>query len=102
MVDHRRRAQPAIGAAPARRDVVALLRQALDVGLVDDGVLPGDVRPDLAAAPVEVLVDHDRLRHAARVVAAGGGKNLARAAGAVAGKGGGPNPPSGGPPGGGG
>ena len=84
MVDHRRRAQPAIGAAPARRDVVALLRQALDVGLVDDGVLPGDVRPDLAAAPVEVLVDHDRLRHAARVVAAVEGKILARAAGAIA------------------
>ena len=84
MVDHRRRAQPAIGAAPARRDVVALLRQALDVGLVDDGVFPGDVRPYLAAAPVEGLVDHDRLRHAAGIVAAVKGKILARAPRAIA------------------
>ena len=84
MVDHRRRAQPAIGAAPARRDVVALLRQALDVGLVDDGVFPGDVRPYLAAAPVEALVDHDRLRHAARIVAAVKGKILARAPRSIA------------------
>ena len=64
-------------------DVVALLRQALDMGLVDDGVFPGDVGPDLAAAPVEGFVDHDGLRHAAGVVAAVEGKILARAAGAV-------------------
>ena len=81
MIDHRRRAQPAIGAAPARPDVAPLLRQALDVSFVDGGVFPGDVRPDLAAAPVEGLVDHDRLRHAAGIVAAVKGEILARAAG---------------------
>ena len=83
MIDHRGRGEPAIGAAQVRRHVLALLRQALDVGLVDDGVFPGDVGADFAAAPVEGLVDHDRLRHAARVVAAVEGKVLARAAGAV-------------------
>ena len=40
--------------------------------------------PYLAAAPVEGLVDHDRLRHAAGIVAAVEGKILARAPGAIA------------------
>ena len=44
MIDHRGRGQSAIGAAQAGRDVAAFLREALDVGLVDDGVFPGDVR----------------------------------------------------------
>ena len=83
MVDHRRRRQPAIGAAQVRRDVLALLGQALDVRLVDDGVVPGDMRPDLAAAPVEGLVDHHRLGHAARIVAPVEREVLARAAGAI-------------------
>ena len=34
----------AVAAAQARGDVVALLGQPLDVGLVDDGVLPGHDR----------------------------------------------------------
>ena len=55
MLDHRRRRQAAEGAAQVRRHVLALLRQALDVGLVDDGVFPGDVgarsrRPQLKAS----------------------------------------------------
>src|SRR5689334_21715491 len=84
MIDHRRRAQPAIGATPGGRDVGALLSQALYVGLVDDGVSPVNVRPDLTAAPVEALIDDDGFRHAAGIVAAVEGKVLARAAGAIA------------------
>ncbi|MGY4481780.1 hypothetical protein ACVWWR_000971 [Bradyrhizobium sp. LM3.2] len=55
----------------------------LDVSLVDDGIFPGDVGPDLAAAPVEGLVDHDALRHAARVVAPVEGEIFTRASGAI-------------------
>src|SRR6202007_1663556 len=50
----------------------------------DDGVFPGNVRSDLAAAPVEGLVDDDRLRHAASIVAPVEREILARAARAIA------------------
>ncbi len=83
MIDHGRRAQPAIGAAQLRGYVLAQLRQALDVGLVDDGVFPGNVRPRLATVH-EGLVDHDGLQHAPRIVAAVEGQILARAADAEA------------------
>ena len=99
MIDHRGRRQPAIGAAQARRHVLALLREALDVGLVDDGVLPGNVGAQhLAAAPVEGLVDHDGLRHAARIVAPVERQILARAAGAVGEMRVAPHQPAGEPP----
>src|SRR4051794_26678354 len=51
---------------------------------VDDGVLPWDVgAEDLAAPPVEGLVDYDRLWHPARVVAAVERQVFPRAAGAI-------------------
>src|SRR6185437_8562172 len=65
------------------RHVLARLRQALDVRLIDDGLFPGDAGPDFAASPIEGLVDHDGLRHAARVVATVEAKVLARTAGAI-------------------
>ena len=83
MIDHRGRREPAIGAAQTRRYVVALLGQALDVGFIDDGVFPGNVRPRFAAAPVEGFVDDDSLRHAAGVVTPVEGEIFARAAGAI-------------------
>ena len=99
MVDHRGRGEAAIGAAQIGRDVVALLRQALDVRLVDDGVFPGDLRADLATAPVEGLVDHDGLRHAAGIVAPVERQILARAAGAIGEMRIAPDQPPGEPPG---
>ena len=83
MLDHGRRRQAAIGAAQIGRHVFALLRQALDVRFIDDGVFPGDVRPRLAASPVEGFVDDDGLGHAARIVAPVEREVLARAAGAI-------------------
>ncbi len=70
MLDDRGGRQAAVGAAQVRRHIAARLGQAFDVRLVDDGVFPGDGGAYLAPAPVEGFVDHDRLRHAARIVAA--------------------------------
>ena len=84
MLDHRRRRQAAIGTAQVRRHILARLGQAFDMRLVDDGVFPGDGGAHLAPAPVEGFVDHDRLRHAARIVAAVEGEVLACAPGAIA------------------
>src|ERR1700751_5708806 len=98
MRDHRGRGQPAIGAAQIGRHVFAPLRQALDVSLVDDGVLPGNAGTYLAPAPVEGLVEHDGFRHAARIIAPVERKVLARAAGAIAEMRVTPDQPSGEPP----
>ena len=98
MRDHRGRGEPAIGAAQIGWHVVALLRQALDVGLVDDGVFPGDAGSHFAPAPVEGLIDHDGFRHAARIVAPVEREILARAAGAIAEMRIAPYQPSGKPP----
>ena len=83
MIDHDGRRQAAIGAAQAWRHVFTLLRQALDVRLIDDGVLPGNMRADLAAAPVEGLIDDHGFRHAAGIVAPVEREILTRASGAV-------------------
>ena len=99
MFDHRRRRQAAIGAAQIGRHVLALLGQALDVRFIDDGVFPGDVRPRLAASPVEGFVDHDGLRHAAGIVAPVEREVLARASGAIGEMRIAPYQPSGKPPG---
>ena len=58
---------PAYVPAHLQRDVLVQEGQALDVGLVDDGLV---VRPARRAvgAPVEVRVDHDRLRQERRRV----------------------------------
>src|SRR5258705_13258798 len=82
MLDHGRRRQAAIRAAQIWRYGFAFLRQALDVRFIDDGVFPGYVRAHFAAAPVETLVDDDRLGHAARVFAPGEREGLTAAAGA--------------------
>ena len=70
MLDHRRRRQRAIGAAQVRRDVLAHLRQPLDVGFVDDGVGPWDERARFVPSPVEGLIHHHGFRHAPGIVAA--------------------------------
>ena len=69
VLDHRRRGEPAIGAAQLLRHVLAQLRQAFDVRLVDDGVFPRHLRMPVVAPGVG-LVDHHRFEHRARVVAA--------------------------------
>src|ERR1700709_2367036 len=99
MIDDRRRTEAAIGAAQVWRYVFAFLRQALDVGFIDDGVFPGDVGPHFAAAPVEGFVDNDGLRHAARIVAPVEREVLARAPGAIGEMRIAPYQPSGKPPG---
>ena len=83
MIDYGGGRQPTEGAAPGGRYILALLRQPLDVRFIDDGVLPRDRRLALLA-PGECFVDHDGLRHAARVVAPVEGQVGARAAGAIA------------------
>ena len=82
-VDHRRRGEAAIGAAQAGRHVVALLREPLDMGFIDDGVFPGNAGPQFAPAPVEGFIDHDGFGHAARIVAPVERKIFAGAAGAI-------------------
>ena len=99
MLDHRRRGQAAIGTAQVRRNVLAFLRQSLDVRFIDDGVFPGDVGAHFAAAPVEGFVDDDGLGHAACVVTSIEREILARAAGAIGEMGIAPYQPPGKPPG---
>ena len=53
------------------------------MSLVDDGVLPWNVRPAVRA-PGEGLVEHDRLGHSARIVAAVEREVGARVTGAIA------------------
>lgn len=83
MCDHGRAGEAAEGAAQSGRYIVAKLGQAFDVGLVHDGVFPAHTGPRLAAAAADGLVDHDDLRHAARVVAAVERQVLAWRAGAI-------------------
>src|SRR5262245_49602290 len=68
MSGHRWRRKSAIGTAPCRWNVVAKLRQAFDVGFIDDRVLPGN-RRSAFFTPGERFVDNHALGHAARVVA---------------------------------
>ena len=56
VLDHRRGGQPGVGAAQLLRDVGMALREALDVHLVDDRVLPGGARRAVVA-PAEGGVD---------------------------------------------
>ena len=97
VADHFGRSERPIGAAQAGWNVLAQLCQPLDVGLVDEGVFPGDVGPFLASAPVEAVVDDDGLRYAARIVAAVERQISARASGAIAEVGIAPHQPSGKP-----
>src|SRR3979490_607237 len=83
MLEDRRRTAGAIGAAQGWGYIFAFLRQALDVGFIDDGVFPGDVRSRLVAAPVEGFGDDDGLRHAPRIVTPIKREVLARTPGAI-------------------
>ncbi len=67
MIDHCRCRKPAICTAPSGRHILAKLRQSLDVGFVDDRVLPGNRRSTFFA-PCEGFVDDDALRYSTRVV----------------------------------
>ena len=83
MLDHRGSGEPAIGAAPGRRHVLAQLRHAFDVRLIDDRIAPGDVRT-LRLRPRHRLVDHNRLGHAPGIVTPIEGEIVTAAAGAIA------------------
>ena len=61
--DRGRVGQPGVGAAQVVRDVRVPGGEALDVQLVDDGVVPGDVRPPVAAPREAVVEHHHRPRH---------------------------------------
>ena len=69
MLDHRGSGQAAISAAQRLGHVLAQLGQAFDMGLVDDAVFPRHVGMAVLTPGVG-LVDHDRLEHELRVVAA--------------------------------
>ncbi|HEX2411906.1 MAG TPA: hypothetical protein VHJ39_12125 [Solirubrobacteraceae bacterium] len=67
MVDDGRMCQACVGSPELLRDVGVLLREPLDVDLVDDAVVERDSRRSIAL-PVEVRADHDRLWHERRAV----------------------------------
>ena len=67
--DRRVRREPRVRAAQVLAHVGVLLREALDVHLVDDGLVPRRARARVVVAfPVEALVDDDALRHRRGVV----------------------------------
>src|SRR5215203_2566885 len=68
MIDNGWRTESAIRAAPTGRDVLAQLRQTLNVGFIDDRVFPRD-RWTPFLAPRVGGIDYDRLRHPACIVA---------------------------------
>src|SRR5215813_184636 len=83
MIDHRRCRKAAICTAPSGRHILAKLSQSLDVGFVDDRVLPGDRRSTFFA-PCERFIDDHALWYSTSVVAPVERKVGARAAGAIA------------------
>src|SRR5690348_2466469 len=98
MFDHGGGGEATIGTAQIRRYVLSRLRQTLDVGFINDGVFPADVRTHFPAIPMAGFIDDHRLRHAPRIVAPIEGKVCARAAGAIAEMGIAPDKPPGKPP----
>src|SRR5262245_12270058 len=82
MIDHRRCRKAAIRTAPSGRHILAKLSQPLDVGFVDDRVLPGDRRSTFFA-PCERFVDHHALWNSTSVVPPIEREVGARAAGAI-------------------
>ncbi len=72
VLDDRLAGQARVGAAQVLGHVGVAHGEALDVGLVDDRLVPGDAgRP--VVAPVEERVDHDRPGHERRAVGRVGG-----------------------------
>src|SRR2546421_12941207 len=74
--------KPGVGAAQRSRDARVRIAEAPDVGLVDDGLVPGPARGPIAA-PVEVRMGHDRARREGRAVAVVGLQVLALAPTAI-------------------
>ncbi len=69
IVDDRLRPEPGIEAAQAFVHLGMQLGEALDVGFVDDRVVPGDAAAAVFAVPVEVGIDDGAFRHEGRAVA---------------------------------
>ena len=84
VVDHRLRAQAGVRAAQFRVDLGMQLGEAFDVSLVDDRAVPGHAAAPIFAAPLEVRIDHDRLRRKGRAVALVEGEVVALGAKRVA------------------
>jgi hypothetical protein len=82
VVDDRRRAQPGIGAAHFGRNMRVQAGEALDVQLIDDGLMPGNIGRAVPV-PIKAGIDHLALEHAGRAVAAAEAQILAGAADAV-------------------
>src|SRR5262249_7864043 len=82
MIDHRRCGQTAVCPAPSGRHILAKLSQSFDVGLVDDGVSPGNRRSTFFA-PGEGFIDDHAFRYSTRVVAPVEREIGPRAAGAI-------------------
>ena len=74
--------KPGVGAAQRSRDARVRIAEAPDVGLVDDGLVPGPARGPIAA-PVEVGMGDDRARREGRAVAVVGLQILALASHAI-------------------
>ena len=82
VLEHGRGGERGILAAQLLRYVGVVDRQALDVQLVDDGLVPGRVGPPVVA-PGECRIDDLALGHAERAVAIVGREILAPAADAI-------------------
>ncbi|EXI74697.1 MAG: hypothetical protein AW07_01625 [Candidatus Accumulibacter sp. SK-11] len=82
MVDDRRGAQPGIGAAQFGRHLRVQAGEALDVQLVDDALMPGNIRAAVPV-PVESGIDHLALGHARPAIAAAEAQILVGTADAV-------------------
>ena len=66
--DHLTGAEAGIGAAQRLRYFRMTLGEALDMGLVEDGVVPGHKLAVGLAFPVEIWIDHHAFRHEGRAV----------------------------------
>ena len=66
--DHLTGAEAGIGAAQRLRHLRMALGEALDVGLVEDGVVPGHELAVGLAFPVEIGIDHHAFGHEGRAV----------------------------------
>ena len=68
VLDHRGAGQARVGPPPLRWDIRVPHGEALDVGLIDDRVVPGDPRRPILA-PVERRIDDHALRNSGGAVA---------------------------------
>jgi hypothetical protein len=82
VVDDRRGAQPGIGAAHFGRNMRVQAREALDMQLIDDGLMPGNIGAAVPL-PIKAGIDHLALEHAGCAVATAEAQVLPGAADAV-------------------